>query len=190
MKRRGIAAIGAVFTLNLIAGCAVGTGPTGIKDQKSKGHSEPQTFSGPYSGRLSLQIEPEAGSTAPTQSFSGSFEVRGNAEIGELDLLTPLGQIVMRLRWRPDIAVIFRGTERQIYADAQDLIQQATSASLSLAQLFSWLDGKPTTSPPSSAQGAQSGEWQVDLTARAQGRIIARRTQPTPAVLRIAIEMP
>jgi outer membrane lipoprotein LolB len=182
MKRRSFAASAAAIALISVAGCAINTPATSLKDPKNSEQAEPPTYSGPYSGRLSLVIEPEAGSSSQAQSFSGSFELRGNAEVGELDLLTPLGQIVMRLRWRPDIAVIFRGSQRQIYANAQDLIQQATGASLSLAQLFSWLQGKE--------EKAQTDEWQVDLAARAQGRIIARRSQPTPAVLRIALEQP
>ena len=182
MKRRSIVAFGAAITLNLIAGCASNTAANSPKGVQHSDRAEPGSISGSYAGRLSLVIEPEAGSTAQAQAFSGSFELRGNADIGELDLLTPLGQIVMRLRWRPDIAVIFRGGQRQIFANAQDLIEQATGASLSLEQLFFWLQGKEAQ--------AISGEWQVDLSSRAQGRIIARRNQPTPAVLRIALETP
>jgi outer membrane lipoprotein LolB len=127
-------------------------------------------------------IEPAAGSNDQQQSFSGSFELRGNADIGELDLLTPLGQIVMRLRWRPDIAVILRGSQRQIFANADELIQRATGASLSLQELFAWLQGQQSK--------LRTGDWQVDLASQANGRIIARRTLPTPAVLRIALEQP
>ena len=116
------------------------------------------------------------------ESFSGSFELRGNPQIGELDLLTPLGQIVMQLRWQPDIAEILRGTQRQIFANADELIQRATGASLPMAQLFAWLEGKNTS--------VGVGDWQVDLANHANGRIIARRSLPTPAVLRIALEMP
>jgi outer membrane lipoprotein LolB len=194
MKRRGIAALGAAFTLNLIAGCATNTPANGSKDlkntEKNEAASVSGAHSGPYSGRLSLQIEPEAGSSLQAQSFSGSFELRGDPEIGELDLLTPLGQIVMQLRWQPDIAVILRGNQRQLFANAQDLIQQATGASLSLEQLFSWIQGKEAQANSDAKEAARGAAWQVDLSSHAQGRIIARRSQPTPAVLRIALEMP
>lgn len=178
MKRRSIAAAGTAITLFLIAGCATNTTADSPKALNAVSPKAPEL----YSGRISLVIEAGAGSSDAAQSFSGSFELRGNASQGELDLLTPLGQIVMRLRWRPDIAVIFRGSQRQIFANAQDLIQQATGASLSLAQLFAWLQGNTTS--------AQASEWQVDLSAQPQGRIVARRHLPTPAVLRIALEQP
>ncbi len=175
MKRRSLAAGSAAFTLFFIAGCAVNTPANRPKGSESTLEKQPE----PYSGRLSLVIEPAAGSSDTAQSFSGSFELRGNAESGELDLLTPLGQIVMRLRWQPDLAVIFRGDTRRLFANSQDLIQQATGAPLSLQQLFAWLQGKDVQ--------ASSSQWQVDLSAHASGRIIARRTAPTPAVLRIAL---
>lgn len=178
MKRRSLAVSSAAFAIISIAGCAIYTPASSLKSSENTSTKPREN----YSGRLSLVIDPTVGSSDLQQSFSGSFELRGNAQIGELDLLTPLGQIVMRLRWRPDIAVILRGTQRQIFANADDLIQRATGASLSLAQLVGWLDGKDSV--------AKNTDWQVDLSAHASGRIIARRGQPTPAVLRIALEMP
>lgn len=139
-----------------------------------------------YAGRLSLVIDAAAGSSDSQQSFSGGFELRGNAQVGELDLLTPLGQIVSQLRWTPNTAVILRGNERQTFTDVDQLIQRATGASISLQQLFAWLEGKPSES----SAGHSLDEWQVDLSSHANGRIIARRNQPTAAVLRIAIDQP
>lgn len=178
MKRRSLAAGCAAFTIISIAGCAVYMPASSPKASENAIKKPAES----YSGRLSLVIEPAAGLSEQTQSFSGSFELRGNAQTGELDLLTPLGQIVMQLSWRPDIAVILRGSQRQIFANADDLIQRATGASLSLTQLFDWLEGKSASGKPS--------DWQVDLANHANGRIIARRSQPTPAVMRIALEMP
>ncbi len=178
MKRRQWLVSSTTFTIISIAGCAVNTPANSTKASETA----PKRPAERYSGRLSLVIEPAAGSSDAQQSFSGGFELRGNAQIGELDLLTPLGQIVMQLRWRPDIAVILRGSQRQIFANADDLIARATGASLSLAQLFDWLEGKSTS--------VGSGDWQVDLANHANGRIIARRSLPTPAVMRIALEQP
>ncbi len=171
---RAISAI----TIILIAGCAVNTPANSLKSSKNA----PIQAHNSYAGRLSLVIDPAAGAQELQQSFSGGFELRGNADIGELDLLTPLGQIVVQLRWTPSAAVILRGSQRESFSDVGDLIQRATGAALSLQQLFAWLEGKPGT--------ASSGDWQVDLSSHANGRIIARRSQPTPAVLRIALEQP
>jgi outer membrane lipoprotein LolB len=177
MKRRRWLVSSTAFTIISIAGCAVNT-PAKCPKTSENTSQKPRES---YSGRLSLVIEPAAGSSEQQQSFSGSFELRGNAEIGALDLLTPLGQIVMQLSWRPDLAMILRGSERQVFANADELIQRATGASLSLAQLFAWLEGREVQTVK---------DWQVDLSAHANGRIIARRSQPTPAVLRIALEQP
>lgn len=178
IQRRSWLAAGAAFTIISIAGCATNAP---ANSPKVPGNALPKPRES-YSGRLSLVIEPSADSSDQQQSFSGSFELRGNAKTGELDLLSPLGQIMMQLRWQPEIAVILRGAQRQIFANADDLIQRATGASLSLAQLFDWLEGQTSS--------AQNSDWQVDLTNHANGRIIARRTTPTPAVMRIALEQP
>ena len=178
IQRRFWLAAGTAFTIISIAGCATNT-PANSPKAPENALIKPRDS---YSGRLSLVIEASAGSSDQQQSFSGSFELRGNAKTGELDLLTPLGQIVMQMRWRPEIAVILRGTQRQIFANADDLIQRATGASLSLSQLFDWLDGQTSA--------AQNSDWQVDLTNHANGRVVARRTSPTPAVMRIALEQP
>jgi len=135
-----------------------------------------------FSGRISLVIDAVEGDSNARQSFSGGFELRGNAQIGQLDLLSPLGQIVVRLIWRPDVAMILRGNQRQIFANAQDLIQQATGAALTLEQLMAWLEGKNTLQ--------SSNDWQVDLSNYTLGRIVARRNQPTPAVLSLALDQP
>ncbi len=127
-------------------------------------------------------MDSASGSGSAEQSFSGSFELRGSPTAGELDLLSPLGQIVMQLRWQPEMAEILRGQERQQFPSAQALLEQATGASLTLTQLFDWLDGKNSES--------LVRDWLVDLSKHEQGRIIARRSLPTPAVLRIVLEQP
>jgi outer membrane lipoprotein LolB len=165
-----------VITLISISGCAIHTrasSPNGLKTEASQ----------QYAGRLSLQVEAPTGSAQETQSFSGRFELRGNAETGELDLLTPLGQIAAQLRWKPGAALLIRGQERQWFASAQALLEQSTGITISLEQLLSWLRGPASLPLPLS-------DWQVDLSAQAQGRIVARRERPSPATLRIVLEQP
>jgi outer membrane lipoprotein LolB len=175
------ALLSTLLTIISIAGCAIAAGGEGLKSLKD---SAPES----YAGRISLVIEPDAHATsAQPQAFSGSFELRGSVQMGELDLLTPLGQIAAQLRWQSDQAVLIRGNDRQTFSSAQALLQQATGASISLEQLFAWLRGSHRDEHLSAPQ---AGDWQVDLSARAQGRIIARRSQPTPAVLRILLEQP
>ena len=51
-----------------------------------------QASSGPWSGRLSLQVDSE-----PPQGFHAGFELLGNAQTGELRLFSPLGSALAKL---------------------------------------------------------------------------------------------
>ncbi len=184
MTRRYLAVFGTAVAINLVAGCAGITTANSPKDSNS-------SVSRIFNGRISLVIEPEAlASSAQAQAFSGSFEWRGNAQTGELDLLTPLGSIAAQLRWMPDMAVLIRGNERQAFASAQALLEQATGASFTMEQLFAWLQGESYTGGSSGSLSKSASQWQVDLSARAEGRISARRSLPTPAQLRIILSLP
>jgi outer membrane lipoprotein LolB len=57
-----------------------------------------------YTGRISLVIHTEA-----VQSFSGGFELSGNAAQGELTLITPLGQTAAQLSWGAGFARLKTG---------------------------------------------------------------------------------
>lgn len=178
MQRRVFANAGAAFTIVLVAGCAGNIRANGQNALKEA----PSSASSRFAGRLSLVLEPVPDRQSAGQSFSGGFELRGNATQGELEFSAPTGQILMQLRWTPDGATLIRGQERLLYPSAQTLLEQATGASLSLDQLFAWLNGK------SDAQAA--GVWQVDLSGHSRGRIVARRQAPSPAELRIVLEQP
>lgn len=138
-----------------------------------------------HAGRLSLLVEPPPGSSDPVQSFSGGFELRGNVSEGELDLLSPLGSILAQLSWNPKGATLVRGQERTLHASAQSLLQQATGASISLSDLWTWLEVKGNRAEP-----VRYDAWLLDLSAREQGRIVARRSLPSRAELRIVLESP
>jgi outer membrane lipoprotein LolB len=174
---------GRLFTLSLfatflIASCAINTPTNSPKQLQNASELALQR----YAGRISLVFEAEPGQTAP-QPFSGSFELRGNAQNGELDLLTPLGSIVAQLLWQPDQAVLKSSGQTRSFPSAAALIEQATGAALPPELLLAWLRGE-------SSSPVQAG-WQVDLSRHSEGRIIAKRTSPAPeATLRIILEQP
>lgn len=127
-----------------------------------------------WSGRLSLQVWSD-----PPQSFHAAFELQGSAESGELTLLSPIGGVLARLEWTPGQAILERGQERWQRPRVDQLIDELTSAALPVQALFDWLQGRP---------GAD-GPWRVDLSAHAQGRLLAQRLQPLPrAELRLLFE--
>lgn len=127
-----------------------------------------------WSGRLALQIEDQA-----SQSFSALFELRGSAQNGGLVLTSPLGNRLAQLDWNDGHAQLVTGSQETRTSDSLDnLLHEATGTRIPVAALFSWLQGTQAAAPG----------WQADLSGIADGRLIARRTDPAPpAILRIAL---
>lgn len=156
--------IALVIALISIAGCAHKTGATATNDTQ-------KTF---WSGRIGLQIESE-----PPQSFFASFELKGQAEQGELMLTSPIGSTLAVMRWGPGEAVLESGGELKRFDSVDILLERSTGAAIPLSALFDWLNGKST-----SLNG-----WTADLSKQAMGRVEAVRAAPLPATkLRIVFE--
>ncbi len=153
-----------VIALISIAGCAHKTGATASTDTQ-------KTF---WSGRIGLQIESE-----PPQAFFASFELKGQAEQGELILTSPIGSTLAVMRWGPGEAVLESGGELRRFDSVDTLLERSTGAAIPLSALFDWLNGKST-----SLNG-----WTADLSKQAMGRVEAVRAAPLPATkLRIVFE--
>lgn len=127
-----------------------------------------------WSGRLALQVEDQA-----SQSFSALFELRGSAQNGSLVLISPLGTRLAQLDWKDGHAQLVTSAKEARQSDSLDnLLHEATGTRIPVAALFSWLQGMQATAPG----------WQADLSGIADGRLLARRTDPAPqATLRIAL---
>lgn len=120
-----------------------------------------------WSGRMALKVE-----SVPVQSFFAAFDLRGNARTGELSLFSPLGSTLARMAWAPgDARLIWNGQQRQ-FDSIEALTREATGTELPIANLFQWLAGEQTQ-----AQG-----WSADLRNLADGKLVAQRTMPAPAV--------
>ena len=183
MATRRAALCGLLTTPFLIASCASntpGNAQFGLKNEPVVTATATTATIQRYSGRISLVFY-EAAQGAPT-SFSGAFELRGQPQAGELDLLTPLGSIAAQLKWQLGQALLVQAGQTRSFASADELIAQATGTSISAQQLFDWLQGKSTATSAS--------DWQVDLTRYADGRIIAKRLGQQAATLRIILEQP
>lgn len=150
-----------------LAGCASPpTAPAEIRAEQSA-----------WSGRLSLQVEEQVGQAA--QSLSAAFELQGNAAQGELTLLNPLGNVLARIDWTPEHALLQSGDNVQESASLDTLLAQMTGTALPVRALFDWLRGIQT-----SASG-----WTADLSDINQGRLEATRHTPAPrATLRVIFE--
>lgn len=127
-----------------------------------------------WSGRLALRIDSD-----PPQSFFAGFDLRGDARNGELSLQTPLGSTLGRLEWSPGNALLRWNGELRQFESIEALTREATGTELPIRSLFRWLAGEPT---------AGDG-WSADLHALSDGKIVARRTTPAPAVeMRLVFE--
>lgn len=134
------------------------------------------TASAYWAGRLVIHIqEPQS------QALSMDFELTGDAAQGELSLLNPWGTTLALARWTPTMAQLQQGQRSQTFPHMPALLQAVTGAALPLDAVLDWLQGRPSNAPG----------WEVDLSQRAQGRIVAQRLEPLPAVqLRLMLEQP
>ena len=153
-----------LVTIFSIAGCAVPVRTIAKKDQNNSC----------WSGRLALTVDADQ-----AQSFSAAFELRGNAETGELSLYNPLGSTLAVLEWTPDSATLRANDQARSFGSLEELVRQATGTAIPVAALFDWLHGTNTPVPG----------WQADLSQLASGRLLARRSTPAPtAELRVALD--
>lgn len=126
-----------------------------------------------WSGRIALQVEEQA-----SQSFFALFELRGNAQSGELVLVSPLGNRVAHMEWKDGHAQLKSAQETRTSDSLDGLLQEATGTRIPVAALFGWLKGEQSTIPG----------WSADLSGLEEGRLVARRDDPAPkATLRIAL---
>jgi outer membrane lipoprotein LolB len=129
---------------------------------------------GSWSGRLSLHVDSD-----PVQSFSAGFDLQGDAHTGHLSLFSPLGATVAQLNWSPSDARLRSEGKEQTFDSLAALTRHAVGTELPIAGLFSWLSGQPVT----------PDGWVADLRNRNNGKLVARRVNPAPAIeLRLILE--
>lgn len=123
---------------------------------------------------MSLRIDGDT-----VQTFAALFDLRGNAQTGELTLTSPIGSTLAALRWSPGEATLNDGRHIRQFASVDALIEAATGAAIPVTALFGWLAGRNE-----SVDG-----WKAELTQFDSGRLQATRETPLPrAELRIAFE--
>ena len=66
------------------------------------------------SGRLALRVE------APAHSFSADFDLRGDAERGQLHLTGPLGTTLGEAQWQPGAARLRTGERDRVVPEVVD----------------------------------------------------------------------
>lgn len=131
-----------------------------------------------WRGRLSVRIESEQ-TTTQAQSFSAGFELIGTTQAGELTLYTPLGSTIAALSWAPESAIMRAQGDVRYFESLDTLIKQAIGTEIPVNALFAWLAG----------DNMQEAGWHADLSQLSNGRITARRIEPSPVTeLRLILE--
>ena len=175
IRARRAAVTGLLIAIFLIAGCAHPVRNNGQNDQETPVNSS-------WRGRLALKVDSDVAQFPDQprgQSFFAGFELTGNAQAGELALYSPLGTTLATLIWSPASGQLSTGAETRQFESLGAMVRQATGTEIPVASLFSWLAGKNVAVPG----------WQADLSQYAEGRLVARRSTPLPAVeLRLVVE--
>lgn len=145
-----------VAALAVLTGCATAPRPA---LETAEG---PRSF---WSGRLALNVE-----TDPPQRWSAGFELSGDAQTGQLRLLSPFGQTMATAHWTPQQARLQQGNDTRLYPDMDSLTTELTGTALPIGTLLDWLQGLSTV----------LDGWEVDLSEQPSGRMRARRLHPLP----------
>ncbi len=153
-----------VFAIFLIAGCSSFTRAGGTIGQEASR----------WQGRLALKVHSE-----PVQSFSASFDLQGDAQVGSLVFFTPIGSTAARLQWDSSGARLQTSGDPLQFETLDALTRHATGAALPIGSMFAWLHGREPDTPG----------WQVDLQNLPDGRLAAQRLPPeTPVELKIILD--
>ncbi|MDE2396849.1 MAG: outer membrane lipoprotein LolB [Burkholderiales bacterium] len=176
MTRAGRRAALAALTglaLALASGCA--TRPT----------AEP----GWISGKLALRVDATASEAA--QSLSTDFDLRGDAQAGELRLSTPLGTVIALARWAPGRASLQTSDGEKPFADLDALAQETLGVAVPLRALPDWLHGQPWSGAPSTPEGRGVFEqlgWRIDVARYGEGWLEVSRAAAPAVRLRARLE--
>jgi outer membrane lipoprotein LolB len=173
LSRRAALASAAVTVL--ISGCATLPPPSMVRD---------------LAGRLTVRID--ATGATPARSFAADFDLRGNAERGELRLTGPLGATLADVRWRPGAAEMTDANGRRDYPTLEALAGDLLGEPLPLGALTDWLRGRPWPGAPHTRHddGFEQLGWRIALGELAQGLVLARRDGVPAVQVRARLESP
>ena len=143
---------------------------------------------GRLAGRIAVRVE--AAGTQPARQMSADFELQGDSSRGEIRLFTPLGTTIGAARWDATQALLVTPDGETRYADLDALARDALGEAMPLQALADWLSGRPW--PGAASEVVPTGftqlGWQVDLSARAEGRMTAVRTSAPAVTVRVRLE--
>ena len=144
------------------------------------------------SGRLAVSVAAHEGT--PARSENAAFELRGDAQAGQLNLSTPLGSVLAQARWAPGSVVLATPQGERHFADLDTLTQEVLGESVPVAALFDWLRGRPWSGAASVSVGAPAEAgfvqlgWSVGLARFDDGLVVARRERAPVVTIRAKLD--
>lgn len=181
----------AALLLAALGACAHGPRQPGMADPYGPIAGSDAPLTRKFSGKLSVQIPPQAGQRV-AQGGSGSFELLGDAGQGALELSTPTGSLLARVRWTPTSVSLEQPQEQRSYDNLDALTLELLGESVPVAALFDWLRGQPwagaatqALQPP--AVGFEQLGWRVETDRLAEGLLIATQQGGRAATLRVRL---
>ncbi|MFT0533619.1 lipoprotein insertase outer membrane protein LolB [Castellaniella hirudinis] len=113
-------------------------------------------------GRFAVNLQPVA---QPSYAAQGGFSWRDDGQVLRLDLSTPLGSVLARLRVAPGQAILVRNDGSRESAPSPDqLLAQVWGHPMPVAGLRYWVQGRAAPGLPA-----------TDLRRDAQGRLMVLR---------------
>lgn len=135
-----------------------------------------------WQGHFSVKLGQWGQQSSEGQSFT--FYLQSDAQVGQLDLMTPLGTQLAQVIWSPNGTRIESAQGTQRYASLSDLSVQLLGEEIPLQALPHWLQGIPSPNLPAAItladhSGFEQGGWRIDVHALSEGKLAATRPQTT-----------
>lgn len=146
------------------------------------------------SGRISVKIEPGAGSAETlTQSLTAQFELDGRPDDGLLSLSTPLGTLMAQARWVGDHAELTGPDGKRKAGTLEQLTSEALGQSIPVGAMMSWLQGRAAADSPSIPliepdQGFEQLGWRINLNRWSDRLIVATRDDADHITVRVKLD--
>lgn len=137
--------------------------------------TQPQATS--LQGQLSIKLQ--AFQDQEAKGISLGFFFTGTQQLGQLDLMTPLGSQMAQVRWTQTDAWLQTEQGQRHFDTLDQLSQETLGEPIPLSALMYWIKGEaaPHLAAPTETQ-SQSFEqagWIITTTDVAQGSVSARR---------------
>ena len=145
-------------------------------------------------GRLAVHVEASDGAGA--RSVNATFDLRGDATTGRLNLATPLGSVLAQARWAPGRVVLATPQGETLFPDLDALTREVLGESLPVGALVDWLRGRPWPGAASTATvapadpGFEQLGWVVNLARFDEAWVAARRDAAPVVTVRARMDRP